>query len=123
MILDFGNKLKELLFQKDISVPTLAKMTGLNKNTLYSYMRRGTQKVDPAIMQKLAQALGVDVYYFIGTEQPQNITADENKPVYSDELTGERGERDEFLRLFTSLDTENRKRILDLMRALASSQA
>lgn len=118
--MDFGNKLKELLFQKNMSVPALAKMTGINKNTLYSYLRRGTQKVDPTIMQKLAQALGVDVYYFIGTEQPENISADEKKPACEDEL---KGEREEFLRLFTSLDTENRKRILDLMRALASSQA
>ena len=110
--MDFGNILEELLRKKKIKVPYLAEITGINKNTLYSYIRRNTQKVDPVVIQKIANALDVDIDYFLGT-----IPGEENRPVKNDEP-----ERDEFIRLFASLNRENRQRILDLMKVLAAGQ-
>lgn len=63
--MDFGEKLKLLIDEKGISVSRLAQMTGINRNTLYSFIRRGTQKIDPVIIHKLAVSLDVDPFYFL----------------------------------------------------------
>lgn len=113
MLMDFGNRLKDLLAERKISVPQLAKMTGLNKNTLYSYIRRGTQKIDPVTMQKLSQALGVDVYFFLGTEQPNDLRNKKKEPALSGEFSRElTKEETEFISIFLRLTAENRRLLL-----------
>lgn len=64
----FGDKLKELIDRKGISIAELSRRTGINCNTLYSYIRRNTKKPDPNVLQVLADALGVDIYYFLGLQ-------------------------------------------------------
>ena len=79
----FGANLKKLLDSKGISVPELARRTGINRNTLYSYLRRDTKKVDPAIIKKLVEVLGEganilydwdDVTEMIWDDMPQNVS-------------------------------------------------
>ena len=66
----FGEKLQNLIKERNISVPQLARMTGVNQNTLYSFIRRNTQKADPAVIGQIADALNVDVHYFIDEAAP-----------------------------------------------------
>lgn len=75
----FGERLQGLLAEKGISVAELARRTGISRNTLYSYLRRNPQKLDPAVLKKLAEALDVDVYYFLGAEGASGPRAEENE--------------------------------------------
>lgn len=112
--LDFGKKLKDLISEKNITVSELAQMTGINRNTLYSYIRRGTQKIDPVILQKLATALNVDVYYFIGASMPNESARKE--PAAHDEP-----QRNEFIQLYSHLSPEQRQIVLGVMRGFLGS--
>lgn len=112
--MDFGKKLKDLISEKNINVSELAQMTGINRNTLYSYIRRGTQKIDPVILQKLATALNVDVYYFLGTNEP-------NKSMRKEPAAHDEPQRDEFIQLFSRLSSEQRQIVLGVMRGFLGS--
>lgn len=56
-----GDRLQSLLRERGMKLSDLARETGISANTLYSYKRRNTLKVDPASLQKIADALEVDV--------------------------------------------------------------
>lgn len=84
----FGANLKALLEAKHMSVAELAHRTGVNKNTLYSYMRRDTKKVDPAIIKKLIEVLGEganilydwdDATNMILNDGPRNVSQKEEE--------------------------------------------
>ena len=84
----FGANLKALLEAKGMSVAELAHRTGVNKNTLYSYMRRDTKKVDPAIVKKLIKVRGEganilydwdDVTNLLWDDLPQNVSEEEEE--------------------------------------------
>ena len=68
--MSFGDRLRELLSQRGMTVAELARLTGISKNTLYSYLRRNTLKYDPAVLQKLSDALDVDIYCFLSPDSP-----------------------------------------------------
>ena len=79
----FGANLKKLLEIKGISVTELANRTGINRGTIYSYLRRDTKKVDPAIIKKLIDVLGEganilydwdDVTNMIWDDLPKNVS-------------------------------------------------
>lgn len=56
----FGNKLKELLKERGITIKELAKISGISVNTLYSITKRDTQTPTGDIINKIATALGVE---------------------------------------------------------------
>ncbi|MFZ3589657.1 helix-turn-helix domain-containing protein [Bacillus sp. DJP31] len=60
-----GKKIKELRLRRGISLTELSKISGVSKSYL-SFIERGKQK-NPSIdvLEKLAVALGVDVYSLI----------------------------------------------------------
>lgn len=64
--MNFGDMLRDLMENHHISVAELSRRTGIKKDTLYSYLRRNTQRPDPAILGIIAEYFGVDVNYFIG---------------------------------------------------------
>lgn len=64
--MSFGSRLSAYLKKRGITVTELAQMTGINRNTLYSIIRRDTLKVDPGILQKIAEALGVSLMELSG---------------------------------------------------------
>lgn len=66
----FGDKLQTLIDERGINVSELSRITDINRNTLYSYIRRNTQKVDPAVIGIVAEALNVDVHYFLDEQAP-----------------------------------------------------
>ena len=56
----FGNRLKEILKEKDMTIKELAEKSGISINTLYSITKRDTQIPTPDIIRKIAIALGID---------------------------------------------------------------
>jgi len=68
--MSFSDKLRELLSERSMPVAELARITGISRNTLYSYLRRNTQKHDPEVLRKLSEALNVDMYFFLNSEPP-----------------------------------------------------
>ena len=64
--MDFGDKLRRLMQEKQISVTELAEASGVNRNTLYSYLRRNTKKPDPAVLEKIAPVLGASAPTLLG---------------------------------------------------------
>ena len=86
----FGANLKRLLKKKGMSVTELANRTGINRGTIYSYLRRDTKKVDPAVIKKLVEVLGEeanvlydfnDITEVIWDDFPRNVSADEEELV------------------------------------------
>lgn len=64
--MDFGDRLRRLLQEKGMSVTELAEASGVNRNTLYSYLRRNTRKPDPVVLEKIAPVLGTSVVSLLG---------------------------------------------------------
>lgn len=72
--MDFGDRLRELLRRRGMSVTQLAEQSGVNRNTLYSYLRRNTRKPDPSVLERIAPVLGTTVVSLLGVKaevQPQ----------------------------------------------------
>jgi len=55
-----SDKLKSLLSKRYMSIHKLAVLSGVPYTTLYSIIKRDTEKVDPEIISKVAKALGID---------------------------------------------------------------
>ena len=53
----FGNKLKEVLKKKGITIKELSELSGISINTLYSITKRDTQIPDREIVDKIVAAL------------------------------------------------------------------
>ena len=81
----FGANLKKLLEIKGMSVTELANRTGINRGTIYSYLRRDTKKVDPAIIKKLIDVLGEDANILYDWDSVTNIIWDDLPKNVSDE--------------------------------------
>lgn len=116
---DTSQKITAVMKEKHISVRRLSEMTGITKSSVSNYMN-GLRAIPLDKLQLIAVALGVSAKWLIGWSEDREENQNEKKPTAKSELEIE---SEEFVQLFTSLDPENRKRILDLMRALASSQA
>ena len=56
-----GERVKTLAKKKGISLRKLAKQANLSYNTVYSITRRGSERVAPDTISRLANALGVNV--------------------------------------------------------------
>lgn len=57
----FGKRLKAILDEKHISPTDLGRMTGISRQSIYSWIKRDTEKIDPEIFARLAAALDIDV--------------------------------------------------------------
>ena len=68
MDMDFGDRLKQLMAEKKMSVTRLAELSGVNRNTLYSYIRRNTKKPDPSVLAKIAPVLETSVVALLGVQ-------------------------------------------------------
>lgn len=56
----FGNRLKDILRKKGITIKELAEASGISLNTLYSITKRDTQLPSQEIISKIANALGIE---------------------------------------------------------------
>ena len=65
-----GSRINALIREKGTRPGTLAREAGVSKNTVYSIIKRDNDKVDPAILARLARVLGVPVSALYGQEEP-----------------------------------------------------
>ena len=107
-----GEKLDGLLKAKQIKPGTLARDTGISKNTIYGIIKRNNKKVDAKIIETIADYLDVPVDYFFGTK-------DEDKKIQSDP---EADELDEFIQLFERLSPEQKSFILSSMKGILAER-
>src|SRR6266545_2872968 len=81
---DIGGRLRELREARNISMRTLATKSGLSANAL-SMIERGKTSPSVSTLYKLADALGVSITAFFGTESEKSqivfIKADERTRV------------------------------------------
>ena len=57
-----GINLKKILHERGITIKQLSEISGVSVNTLYSITKRDSSRVDPVIMQKIADALLIPVH-------------------------------------------------------------
>lgn len=70
----FGKYLEGLLAERKMTIAQLSRLTGVNRGSLYSIVRRDTTKVDPYVVRCVADALKCDVSAFIpDVEQDASI--------------------------------------------------
>lgn len=71
-----GNKLDNLLEERNMTVSELARRIGVAPTTIYSIIQRNNKKVDIDVLIKISKTLGVNAEYFADIpEEPQTIAA------------------------------------------------
>lgn len=68
-----GAKLQQLLDEKGKKPGTLASETGISKNTIYAIIKRDNKKVDMAILDAIADNLGVSIDRFFEGENESAV--------------------------------------------------
>ena len=54
-----GLRLKEILRNRKMSIKQLSEKSGISINTLYSITKRDSENIDPVIMRRIADTLGI----------------------------------------------------------------
>lgn len=67
-----GERINQLAKERGLSIHKLATLAGVSYNTLYSAVKRKSDRVDRKIVEKVAKALDVDVRTVISDEQYLN---------------------------------------------------
>lgn len=67
-------KIEEIMKKKGVGVTELAERLGVNRQTIYYYMKQG-DKNPLSQLQKIADAMDVSVYDIIGEEEKENAIA------------------------------------------------
>ena len=95
--MDFGDRLKQLMTEKKMSVTRLAELSGVNRNTLYSYLRRNTKKPDPTVLAKIAPVLDTSVVALLGmqAEEPAQRVVKMRSGAATDGYKSQRSKRRE----------------------------
>lgn len=115
-----GKKLETLLQIKHIKPGTLAATTGINKNTIYSIIKRDNEMVNMGTLDKIANALGVSIDYFFDDDVEMLLETAEKKQLVD---LNELDEKDrEFVDLFVTLSPTNRTLFLEIARAILKAQ-
>lgn len=60
--------IKKLLKYRNTNIPKLAEISGVNKATLYTMLRRNQEKLKPIMYTKIADALQVPAEYFFAND-------------------------------------------------------
>lgn len=111
-----GEKIKELLDKRGMRQTELARITGISKTTINSIIMRNNKSVDFSAMEKIADALGVPIEYFLES----GSAGTKKEPIDTDELP-EKERR--FAELFISLSPSNRHTLLVIAEALLRDQS
>lgn len=69
----FGLRLKAILDEKNITPTQLGQMTGINRQRIYSWIKRDTEKIDPEVFTIIAAALNIDVDVLLHPATRTNI--------------------------------------------------
>ena len=110
-----GLKLDALLKEKGMKPGTLATITGINKSTIYSSIKRYNQNVDYSTMEKIADALNVPVEYF--HEQDDDASIKKDQETSEEEILA-----DEFVTLFNQLPGDKKQAVLAVIKTFLAAQ-
>lgn len=111
-----SERLSDMMNAKNISVRLMAEETGISKSSVSNYMN-GLRDMPLDCVEKMAAVLDVSACWIIGWTDDPKYACKEEEPAPKSEP-----EREEFGKLFTSLNHENRKLALDMMRVLLARQ-
>lgn len=111
-----GKRIHDRRIELGLSADSVAEKLGKNRATIYRYEGDDIENMPLQIITPLAEILCVSPAYLMGWTDEMN--PETSRPVQKDEP-----ERGEFIRLFSSLNSENRQRMLDLMKVLVEGQA
>lgn len=70
-----GNKLNDLLKEKNMTVSELARRINVAPTTIYSIIQRNNKKVDIDVLLDIADVLGVNAEYFRDSDGITTIAA------------------------------------------------
>ena len=65
MNIGFGERLQKALKANGLTVAELSRRTGISSNTLYSAIRRKSNKIDPEVIKKICDNTDITVYDLI----------------------------------------------------------
>ena len=65
----FGENLDKALKKYNLTVAALSKKTGISSNTLYSIIRRKSNKIDPSVLKKICDNTDITIYDLIDDPQ------------------------------------------------------
>ena len=57
----YGNKIKELSVKYNVTIKQIAKDTGISVNSLYSIVKRNSNKIDIRILIKLSKYFNISI--------------------------------------------------------------
>lgn len=113
--MNFGEKLNLILKERKMSVAELSRRSGINADTLYSYRRRNSRKIDPEIYTAVADALNIDVTYFLDP-------ATQDVPLRGDERFTNLLFRVPEIEIILDLTPTELKRVIDFARGLIAAR-
>lgn len=64
-----GNKLKDLLYKKGLTIKEFAKQIGVPSTTLYSFIQRDSQDAKIDLVMKICAGLGITLNEFVGDSE------------------------------------------------------
>lgn len=109
-----GEKLAKLLEEKKKKPGTLARETGINKNTIYSILRRNNNKVNYSNVERIASNLGVPVEYFFDSQRMSADTEIKGQQTLThDELS--------LLSKYRALDDEHKVIVTNVLETVYNS--
>ncbi|MGI6028237.1 MAG: S24 family peptidase [Candidatus Heteroscillospira sp.] len=68
-----GSKLKAILDERDVNVNELSRRIGVSAQTLYSIIKRDTNKIDFDVLLKICTELEIPVELFYGSQPPPGL--------------------------------------------------
>ena len=110
-----GEKLDTLLKAKGIRPGTLAKMTGIPKETIYSIIKRNNKRINLSNMERIAETLEVPMEYFLSGDDADPAQKEKPDIPEDDEL-------EEFMQLFDQLTDEQKSFILSSMKGILAGK-
>ncbi len=66
-------KIEKLLSINKMTIPQLAKISGVPSNTIYSLKKRDSKRINLETLKKISDGLGVNINYFAGVNQQGTI--------------------------------------------------
>lgn len=83
-----GIRVKNILYDRNMTIKELAQASGVSVNTLYSITKRDSNRVNPVILKKIATTLGVPASYLVGVTDDQGNTDLVLTAITLSEMTG-----------------------------------
>lgn len=93
-----GNKLSDLLKQRNMTVTELSRKINVAPTTIYSIIQRNNKKVDIDVLLDIADVLGVNAEYFRDNEKPVVLAAHFDGEEYTEDELDEIRQFAEFVK-------------------------